>query len=237
MSRTAASQAGLSLIELMVALTISCFLILGITQFYIDNKSAYLFQQGQASNLGKSRFAGLILEQLLARTGYRAEPWVSLANSFPAISSSGGCPAFAAGETIKKNSAGSGLCIRYQASADADGNELDCQGGEVSGSADVLLNLDYDSDNSQLSCSIGSTSAVLVDDVAGFAMGDLPDSDDDNQSVRFALLLSNGGKLRNAVQSNVLERWNSLSEQSLDTDSSQIYQITQGSVTLRNLMP
>ncbi|MBB2496766.1 PilW family protein [Aquipseudomonas ullengensis] len=236
MFRSAVAQAGLSLIEMMVALTISCFLIIGITQCYLDNSGVYLFQQGQASNLDKSRFASLILEQLLARTGYRAEPWVSLANSFPAIGGSDGCPAFAAGETIKANSAGSGVCIRYQTGADAAGNELDCQGGEVSSSADVLLNLGYDSDSEQLSCAIGSTSAVLVDDVAGFAISAIPGSADESQSVRFALLLSNGKSPRGGVASDVLERWNSLSGQDLATDSTQTFQISQGSVTLRNLM-
>lgn len=236
MLRRAATQAGLSLIEMMVALTISCFLIIGITQCYLDNSGTYLFQRGQTSNLDKSRFAALILEQLLARTGYRAEPWVSLANSFPAGGASSGCPAFAAGETIKANSAGSGLCIRYQTGADAADNELDCQGEAVTGSADVLLNLTYDSSSGQLSCVTGSTSAVLVDDVAGFAISGPPASADASQSVRFALLLSNGASPRGGVASDVLERWNTLSGQSLATDSTQAFQISQGSVTLRNLM-
>lgn len=44
------TQAGLSLVELMVALAISSVLILGITQIYIDNKRSYSFQQNQAEN-------------------------------------------------------------------------------------------------------------------------------------------------------------------------------------------
>ena len=36
-------QRGLSMIELLVALAISSFLILGITQVYIDNKRNYMF--------------------------------------------------------------------------------------------------------------------------------------------------------------------------------------------------
>ncbi|MEN1592952.1 prepilin-type N-terminal cleavage/methylation domain-containing protein, partial [Pseudomonas aeruginosa] len=38
-------QKGLSMVELLVALAISSFLILGISQIYIDNKRNYLFQQ------------------------------------------------------------------------------------------------------------------------------------------------------------------------------------------------
>ena len=49
-------QAGLSLIELLIALAISSFLILGITQIYIDNKRSYNFQQSQAGNQENHRF-------------------------------------------------------------------------------------------------------------------------------------------------------------------------------------
>ena len=230
-------QNGLSLVELMIALAISSFLILGITQFYIDNKSNYLFQQGQSSNLNKVRFAVRMLEQVLARAGYRAEPWNSLAVAFPAISAGNGCPAFSAGETVKANSAGNGLCIRYQAAEDAGDYDLDCLGEDVEADASVLLNLAYDSAEGTLSCRVSGASAVLIDDVAGFVVGDLPDSDATNQSIRFAVLLGSGSSLRGGVESDVITRWNSLSGETLSSDSKRIYQIAQGSVALRNLMP
>ncbi|PAU58980.1 hypothetical protein BZL41_17315 [Pseudomonas sp. PIC25] len=230
-------QNGLSLVELMIALAISSFLILGITQFYIDNKSNYLFQQGQSSNLNKGRFAVLMLEQVLARAGYRAEPWNSLAVAFPAISAGNGCPAFSAGETVKANSAGNGLCIRYQAAEDAGDYDLDCLGEDVEADASVLLNLAYDSAEGTLSCRVSGASAVLIDNVAGFVVGDLPDSDATNQSIRFAVLLGSGSSLRGGVESDVITRWNSLSGETLSSDSKRIYQIAQGSVALRNLMP
>jgi type IV pilus assembly protein PilW len=229
-------QHGLSLIELMVVMVISCFLILGITQFYIDDRSSALFQQGQVNNLDKSRFANLILEQLLSRTGYRTQPWESMENSFPLIGSSSGCPVFAAGETLLKNTAGDGVCLRYQAANDEEDGGLDCFGEALVSDADVLLNLSYDNVAGTLNCRVGDTSAVLVDDVASFVFGDLPGRDDDNQSVNFAVLLSNGANLRGGVSSDVLARWNSLSGEQLATDSTQIFQIVQGSVMLRNLM-
>lgn len=229
-------QFGLSLIELMVALAISSFLILGITQFYIDDRSSALFQQGQVNNLDKSRFANLILEQLLSRTGYRTKPWESMANSFPSIGSSNGCPSFSAGETLLQNSAGNGVCLRYQAANDENDGGLDCFGEPLSSDADVLLNISYDAAAGTLSCQVGSASAVLVDDVASFVFGDLPGQDDDNQSVSFAVLLSNGANLRGGVNSDVVDRWNSLSGEQLAEDTTQIFQIVQGSVMLRNLM-
>ncbi|OVZ72666.1 hypothetical protein CDO43_01055, partial [Pseudomonas aeruginosa] len=44
MNNRSRRQSGLSMIELLVALAISSFLILGITQIYLDNKRNYLFQ-------------------------------------------------------------------------------------------------------------------------------------------------------------------------------------------------
>lgn len=231
-------QAGLSLIEMMTTLLIGCFMIMGITQFYIDNRSSYLFQLSQAGNLNKSRYAAQVLEETLSRAGYRTLPWVSLENSFPAVGSTSGCPAFAAGQTVAKNSAGTGVCVRYQTATDADGSERDCLGSTVADSTDVVLNLNYDSSEGQLTCTDGSNSAVLVSDIAGFVVSDIPDSSADSQSVRFAMLLNNGTDLGDDVDNDVLARWNLLTGQSLSTDgaSSQAYQIAQGSVALRNLM-
>ena len=55
---------GLSMIELLIALAISSFLILGITQIYIDNKRNYLFQQTQAANQENLRFLDLLLSHI-----------------------------------------------------------------------------------------------------------------------------------------------------------------------------
>lgn len=236
MSNFPACQRGLSLIELMIALVICSFLILGVTQFYIDDRSSFLFQQGQVNNLDKSRFASLLLEQMLSRTGYRTQPWQSMEVSFPALGASNGCPTFAAGETLLKNTAGNGVCMRYQAANDEENSGLDCFGEAVSSDTDVLLNIRYDSATTTLNCQIGDTSAVLVDDVASFVFGATPEPDDDNQSISFAVLLSNGADLRGGVSSDVLERWNSLSGEQLASDSTQTFQIVQGSVMLRNLM-
>ena len=71
MNNRSRRQSGLSMIELLVALAISSFLILGITQIYLDNKRNYLFQQGQAGNQENGRFAMMFLDQQLAKVGFR----------------------------------------------------------------------------------------------------------------------------------------------------------------------
>ncbi|TBV04698.1 prepilin-type N-terminal cleavage/methylation domain-containing protein [Phytopseudomonas dryadis] len=115
-------QRGLSLVELMVALLLSSFLILGVTQIYIDNKRSYLFQQGQSENQENGRFALLFLEKELARAGYRRDPRGDIGDAFPANNQLS-C-GFLAGQSIVRVDA-STLCTRYQP---RDVNETDCEG-------------------------------------------------------------------------------------------------------------
>lgn len=120
-------QNGLSMIELLIALAISSFLILGITQVYIDNQRHYLFQQSQSGNLDSGRFASLLLDQYLGKAGYRRTPSSLLETSFPARAASDGCMAFSAGASVTNLAAdeGVGFCLRYQPQVSGD---LDCQG-------------------------------------------------------------------------------------------------------------
>lgn len=107
------TQAGLSLVELMVALAISSFLILGIAQIYIDNKRSYAFQQNQAENQEGGRYTLLLLQQELAKAGYRRRPDIPLDEAFPANTALG-CN-FANGQTAKQfETSQSAICVRYQ---------------------------------------------------------------------------------------------------------------------------
>ncbi len=120
-------EVGLSMVELLIALVISSFLILGITQVYIDNKRNYVYQQNQAGNVESSRFAALVINDYLGKAGYRRSPSALLDIVFPAREATGGCQAFSAGHaaTGLDPDEGIGFCIRYQPQVS---NELDCQG-------------------------------------------------------------------------------------------------------------
>lgn len=126
-------QKGLSMVELLVALAISSFLILGISQIYIDNKRNYLFQQGQAGNQENSRFVLMLLQQQLDKTGYRRLHDDNMENAFKSATFNG-CRAFVAGETIAAATALKageyGVCLRYQP---AYKGEHDCLGNEITG--------------------------------------------------------------------------------------------------------
>jgi len=126
-------QRGLSMVELLVALAISSFLILGITQVYIDNKRNYVFQQSQANNQENTRFAEFALNAWLNKAGYRRAPDQALEDAFPTDAASADCDAFIKGAAVTGFIAAAGtkevgVCIRYQPASPA---ELDCQGDAV----------------------------------------------------------------------------------------------------------
>lgn len=136
------NQRGLSLVELMVAMAISSFLILGVTQIYLDNKRNYLYQQGQGENLENGRFALMLISERLAKAGYRRNPALTMDIAFPAQTGAGdvaGCN-FAAGQAVVRVDDAI-LCLRYQP---RDENETNCLGNTFSGTSD--LSTPYDSD-------------------------------------------------------------------------------------------
>lgn len=124
-------QLGLSMIELLIALAISSFMILGITQIYLDNKRNYSFQLNQETNQDNARYAELILAGWLNKAGYRRDPEQMIEYAFPALSASADCESFARGAVVADYKAGTGekgVCIRYQP---VDSGERDCQGDPV----------------------------------------------------------------------------------------------------------
>lgn len=132
MSWRVSKQAGLSMVELLIALLISSFLILGVSQVYIDHKRHYMFQQSQMDNLENSRFALLMLDELLAKAGYRRSPEQRMAEAFPERALlTQHCALFPAESVVvpikpdASNSGQSGFCLRYQP---AQQGELICDG-------------------------------------------------------------------------------------------------------------
>ncbi|WP_443191156.1 PilW family protein [Pseudomonas indica] len=254
-------QRGLSLIELMIAMLIGCFLILGVTQIFIDNKRSYLFQQSQAANQENSRFTLLVLDQELAKTGYRRIPSVPFDGAFPALAASKECPAFSAGQTIQL-SEDKGICLRYQPRYPGD---TDCLGNKIknvpttpyTNTASVTEKLALNS-NGELVCSRNGKSAVLVKGIADirFELGTgpegervikqyaiKPDAGAAIRSVRYkALMVSEQARMRTNDSSKVLDDWKALlakEEQNnlAKADQGRLYQIAIGNITLRNLMP
>ncbi|PTQ67682.1 PilW family protein [Pseudomonas sp. GV071] len=260
-------QTGLSLIELLVGMAISCFLILGVTQIYIDNKKTYAFQQNLSENQEGTRFALLFLQNELGKTGYRRRPDEPVETAFP-VATASGCT-FAAGQTVKYVSANS-ICIRYQPK---DENDRDCVGNKVATASDFTTPYTKATEifteklsvnaSHELVCTRGTNDAVLISGVMDlrfeFGVGSAtspqvisayiktaPSTSQPVLSVRYSTLLrSTGSKLRESVDADAaLANWKELLGASdaevtavKTLDKGQIYQVSQNTVMLRNRMP
>lgn len=245
-------QFGLSMIELLIAMAISSFLILGVTQIFIDNKRNYLYQQSQSENQENGRFTLMLLDRQLAKTGYRRRPDDTLEQAFPA-NTLNSCT-FTAGQTITRVNDHT-LCLRYQP---RDPAELDCSGTGLSSANAASVAEPYTTpaqpfvetvtiSGGNLTCN----GAVLVEGVSGvvFEFGTGPTGEREVtsytktpgnapiRSLRYSALLESTQKnLAQGIASKACEQWEALS----GTDpckEDRIYQIASSSTTLRNLMP
>lgn len=120
-----ASERGLSLVEVMVAMAIGLVTVLVATQIYLAASSNFRFRVGQSENLGNSRYVLGVLASEFAKAGYRRDPTQSMQAAFPedAGASPNGCK-FGRGQALYLTDAGD-LCLRFQA---RDRHETDCAG-------------------------------------------------------------------------------------------------------------
>jgi type IV pilus assembly protein PilW len=260
-----ARQAGLSMIELLIALAISSFLIIGITQIYIDNKRNYAFQQSQGEIQEGNRFISLLFDTYLSKAGYRREPYLDDEEAFPAANPSY-CEPFKAGQKLTTSKNGTGLCIRY---SQLQSEELDCVGNKTTAFDDSnpfskiaapVVTIALYVDSGVLYCQSGTTTAELMTGVPGLRLefGINPSSEtsvtqvlsstdwDNNKGqilqVRYKALVASTNNQRGKGDSAVLDNWlkqASAEEKSLiqSADTGQLYQIASNTVTLRNLTP
>lgn len=121
---------GVSLIEVMVSLVLSSFLILGVTKIYLDNKKtdAYLHAYSDVQN--NAQVTQILLERWIDRAGYQRSVSIAREKSFPQRSYSAQditCD-FPSGGSITNIKGQDGFCIRYQAISQ---EEVDCEGKTV----------------------------------------------------------------------------------------------------------
>lgn len=237
-------QHGISIIEMMVALVISSFLILGITQVYLDNRENTLFQQSQGNNIENTRFSILILEQTLARAGYRRQPDVYMSDAFPKRSSP--CGEMKAGEVVKRLNANA-FCVRYQpafpSTRSCDGNIPD----SLNASRKPYENREpfvefFELSGNELQCN-GQTIATgieAIDFIYGVNSNDEKEIDEyradpDNQNIRavqFSIMAASATEVGKTAGSAAYEFWfdNAPSDKRL-------YTMLSSSTSMRNLMP
>ena len=245
-------QQGLSMVELLVALAISSFLILGITQVYIDNKRSYFFQQGQMETNESLRFLTYILDNEFHKIGYRREPYLSYESIFKVDD-----VFLRAGQTIKFISLNE-VRFRYQPNSSKD---YGCDGVSEEGSYIDNIYFDdkekpivrvvtifFDKNNSVVRCN----GEEIVTGVADFRiMYAVPvNINNENQGVKYVSQVSEsdkvkgiryevlaGSTMRNLSDSSNSSAVDAFYEKNEDKpDDKAVYQFVSKTVMFRNLM-
>ena len=162
---------GFTLVELMVALVIGFVLVAAASQIYLSNKQAFRFQQGQGVVQENLRYAQYFLTTELQKAGFLPIASDSTQLVYGSQGSAGACPAFPAGQVVVPDTAGSGICYRYQENAASllGAGIRDCLGNLVTAGAMITSRIFIN--NNQLSCSVVAGGAatgttVLVDGIS-----------------------------------------------------------------------
>lgn len=239
-------QNGISIIEMMVALVISSILIIGVTQVYIKNRENVLYQQSQGQNIENARFSILVLEQTLAKAGYRRTPDQTMETAFPKENIVG-CGEMKAGQVAKQLS-DTAFCVRYQPAfpdaRDCAGNSIDDIPDKAYVSA-VPVTERFELDGDELTCNdvaiaTGITDLKFVYGVNGTEekrisrYASTPSADDNIRAVKLSVLTASANNITQDAESNAYKLWfgNEAAE-----DDKRLYTMLSSSTSMRNLLP
>lgn len=239
---------GISLIELLIALALGSFLIIGVTQAFLNGRLHALSQSNQLGNQENSRFALMLLEQHLLKAGYRARAQDSRELVFPALAAANGCPAFESRQSIAPTTDGQGVCLRYQRRSN---KELDCLGNQINVTAAIVTRIGRNSSNNTLVCAAqGQPAQAFVTGISDIQFVYGVDKNADRLADTFIAKPATGTDLV-AVRIAILQRSDSAqvalgkqqyffpldaAEATTAPDNS-LYRSVQSTVTLRNLAP
>ncbi len=107
-------SAGFTLIELLITISLSAFLMVGVSTMYINYVSSYEFNQKKKELLANARFFGDMIAREVRFLGMSTDPLSEKYIIFPEIKGMNKCQDFSAGEFIKplKNKVTDGVCFR-----------------------------------------------------------------------------------------------------------------------------
>jgi len=181
-----AKQKGLTLIEIMVALSLGLLVIASILQILSSSRQSYRLQEQSARLQENERFSAEILSKSIRLAGYRGNTTQPMQQAFPAATNFSAIDvSFEAGEVIKvvegKEPKLDQLVLRYQGSA--DGGVTDCLGRRVCDYHTVVLsfhlNEDKENDLWSLRCTYEITPgrAAACSNCCAADGGQAPESD------------------------------------------------------------
>lgn len=141
------TQQGFTLVELMIAVTISLVLLLVIGTTFVSTRQAFRVQEDNARIQESGRFALEILGRSIKQAGHADIPFTGFKVEFDGTAINGTDGAVGVADT---------LTIQY----DGTLNDRDCEGGQVTATGRIIQNhFNIDAANARLQCR--GTNAVV----------------------------------------------------------------------------
>lgn len=208
-------QAGVGLVEIMIAMLIGLFLIGGVAQIFLSNKQSFRVQEAQSRAQENVRLVSVLLSSSMGKAGFRQnpqdDPSVLFPAAAPALSGTNDGGAGTPAGTLANTDT---ITIRFQ----GDGIMTGCLGADVPAGV-VSTNRYRVRDDGVLTCSVNSGSfQPLLDNVENMQIlyGEDTGSDrsvdryvnagqvlnfDNVLSVHLALVLASDGDVKPAAES------------------------------------
>jgi type IV pilus assembly protein PilW len=126
MSERSSLQAGFTLIEMLIAMTLGLLLVIVIGQVFVTSKESYRTTEDLSRLQESARFAASQMSRIVRMAGFISDPLGNRATIFPA-------GALALDGANGAGSSSDEITVRYQGSGSptADGTVFDCRGNPV----------------------------------------------------------------------------------------------------------
>lgn len=152
-----AAQRGLTLVELMIALTIGLVLLLVIGSVYLSSRQAFRVQEDNARIQEGGRFALEIIGRSLKQAGYADIPFTGLKVAFT-------------GTAINGTNGAAGVADTLTTQYDGAIGDRDCEGNAVIAANSIIQNnFNLDAANAELQCAGAIAVAPLTPAAPGAA--------------------------------------------------------------------
>ena len=169
--RTRIPQAGLSIVEILVAMVIALFMLSALTTIFLGMRNTFVDQDRLAQLQDNERLALTVLTGTIQSAGYFPDALNNVAAGLLPASTGNAYGDFAAGQAVLgtsgQNGASDTLTARF-ATASGDGL-LNCHGQSNTSGANVVYVNSFTVEGNALACALNGGEAMpLVNGVTGF---------------------------------------------------------------------
>jgi len=149
-------HSGFTLVELMIAMVLGLFILVGIMQISISSKKTYQVANYSAVLQEDLRTVTNEVSRIVRMAGYKTSPWISTTNSFQIDATFEEDGQVLIGTDGATNSDSDSISLRFQGSGDGagnpDGDVVDCVGNALDANDITTIKLEIIKERRMLRC-------------------------------------------------------------------------------------